>query len=49
MAEVYASGISPLFFYPNITLMFFFLFQKDPPDKRFAQRHMYLGIDVIAD
>jgi cleavage stimulation factor subunit 3 len=25
------------------------LFQKDPPIKRFAQRHMYLGIDAIAD
>ena len=27
----------------------FILFQKDPPIKRFAQRHMYLGIDAIAD
>ena len=25
------------------------LFEKDPPIKRFAQRHMYLGIDAIAD
>ena len=27
----------------------FILSQKDPPIKRFAQRHMYLGIDAIAD
>ena len=45
MAEVYASGMIFFFFlcfYDLITCL-------DPPIKRFAQRHMYLGIDAIAD
>ena len=57
MAEVYASGIILLFYcysdYLCLLLCSYFLsfsfFKKDPPIKRFAQRHMYLGIDAIAD
>ena len=51
MAEVYASGIIliSLLFRSFMFNYLFILFQKDPPIKRFAQRHMYLGIDAIAD
>ena len=45
MAEVYSSGIiSFSTFLPAPFIIFI-----DPPIKRFAQRHMYLGIDAIAD
>jgi cleavage stimulation factor subunit 3 len=45
MAEVYASGMVLLF----RSFMSCLFYIKDPPIKRFAQRHMYLGIDAIAD
>ena len=50
MAEVYASGSLFCYYSDHLCLLtFYFLKKKDPPIKRFAQRHMYLGIDAIAD
>jgi hypothetical protein len=52
MAEVYASGILPLSLYlfqKNYSHHCCLFLKKDPPIKRFAQRHMYLGTDAIAD
>lgn len=46
MADVYASGTPCAFHASNCYLIDFFL---DPPIKRLAQRHIYLGTDAIAD
>jgi hypothetical protein len=54
--EMYGRGIRIR--YPTLSLYLFqkkyshhcyLFFQKDPPIKRFAQRHMYLGTDAITD
>jgi cleavage stimulation factor subunit 3 len=43
------AGILSPFYSKNIILIIVSIFQKDPPIKRFAQRHMYLDTDAIAD